>query len=163
MPLSIVHKKDIALDGSNAAMITGYGAYGISRSPFYIPAMQAWYDRARHDRLRACARRRRVGEAWHQAGYQATKPNTWKDFIACAQYLVDASTQPAQAVRMCAERRRHPDRPRDRGAARPVRRRVIRVPAADMLRFQTTANGPDQHSRVRRRATRPTASRRCTR
>ena len=28
------------------------------------------------------------GEDWHQAGQKATKPNTWKDFIACAEYLV---------------------------------------------------------------------------
>src|SRR3546814_4210073 len=29
------------------------------------------------------------GEAWHKGGFQATKANTWKDFNACAQYLVD--------------------------------------------------------------------------
>jgi prolyl oligopeptidase len=28
------------------------------------------------------------GEEWHKAGYKATKPNTWKDFIACAEYLI---------------------------------------------------------------------------
>ena len=28
------------------------------------------------------------GEAWYKAGYKATKPNTWKDFISCAEYLV---------------------------------------------------------------------------
>jgi prolyl oligopeptidase len=143
VPLSIVHKKGIKLDGSNTAMITGYGAYGNSTSPFYVPAMQGWYD---HAQVFAFAHVRgggEYGEAWHKAGFQETKPNTWKDFIACAQYLLDHKyTNPrklfgwAQSAGGILIGRAIEERPDLFGAA------VIRVPAADMLRFQTTANGP---------------------
>jgi prolyl oligopeptidase len=142
VPLSIVHKKGIKLDGSNTAMITGYGAYGDSTSPFYVPAMQGWYD---HAQVFAFAHVRgggEYGEAWHKAGMQVTKPNTWKDFIACAQYLVDHKyTNPrklfgwAQSAGGILIGRSIEERPDLFAAA------VIRVPAADMLRFQTTANG----------------------
>src|SRR5581483_5829484 len=144
VPLSIVHKKGIKLDGSNIAMITGYGAYGISTSPFYVPAMRSWYD---HAQVFAFAHVRgggELGEAWHQGGFQQTKPNTWKDFIACAQYLVDHKyTRPSKLFAWSQSAggiligRAIEERPDLFGAA------VIRVPSADMLRFQTTANGPD--------------------
>src|SRR5581483_3044786 len=144
VPLSIVHKKGIKLDGSNIAMITGYGAYGISTSPFYVPAMRSWYD---HAQVFAFAHVRgggELGEAWHQGGFQQTKPNTWKDFIACAQSLVDHKyTRPSKLFAWSQSAggiligRAIEERPDLFGAA------VIRVPSADMLRFQTTANGPD--------------------
>ena len=144
VPLSIVHKKGIALDGSNTAMITGYGAYGISVAPYYIPAMRSWYD---HAQIIAFAHVRgggELGEAWHQGGFKTTKANTWKDFIACAQYLVDHKyTRPsklfawAQSAGGILIGRALEERPDLFGAV------VDRVPAADMLRFQTTVNGPD--------------------
>ncbi|MBS0569198.1 MAG: S9 family peptidase [Proteobacteria bacterium] len=144
VPLTIVHKKGIKLDGSNTVMLTGYGAYGISFSPFYIPAMQSWYDHAQIIAFVHVRGGGELGEAWHQGGLKATKPNTWKDFIACAQYLVDKGyTKPARLFAWSQSAggiligRALEERP-DLFAAV-----VDRVPAADMLRFQTTANGPD--------------------
>ena len=144
VPLSIVHKKGIKRDGSNTVMITGYGAYGYSMSPFYVPAMQSWYD---HAQIIAFAHVRgggELGEAWHRGGFKDTKPNTWKDFIACAQYLVDNGyTKPSKLYAWSQSAggiligRAIEERPDLFGAV------VSRVPAADMLRFQTTANGPD--------------------
>lgn len=144
VPLSIIHKKGIALDGGNLTMITGYGAYGISFSPFYVPAMRAWYDRGAMIAFAHVRGGGELGEAWHKAGYQATKPNTWKDFIACAQYLsARRYTNPgklfgwAQSAGGILIGRAIEERPDLFGAV------VIRVPSADMLRLQTTANGPD--------------------
>ncbi|MDQ2932402.1 MAG: prolyl oligopeptidase family serine peptidase [Gemmatimonadota bacterium] len=144
VPLSIVHKKNVKLDGSNTAIITGYGAYGIGTSPFYFPAMRSWYD---HAQIFAFAHVRgggEYGEAWHLGGYKATKPNTWKDFIACAQYLVDNGyTKQAKLVGMAQSAggiligRAIEERPDLFAVA------IDRVPSADMLRFQTTASGPD--------------------
>ena len=144
VPLSIVHRKGIKLDGSSTAMITGYGAYGVSVSPFYVPGMQSWYD---HAQIFAFAHVRgggEYGEAWHLAGYKATKPNTWKDFIACAQYLVDHKyTNPhklfgwAQSAGGILLGRAIEERPDLFAVA------VDRVPLTDTLRFETTANGPD--------------------
>jgi prolyl oligopeptidase len=105
--------------------------------------MRSWYDRGDSIAFAHVRGGGEYGEAWHMAGFQATKPNTWKDFIACAQYLVDRRyTNPhklfgwAQSAGGILIGRAIEERPDLFGAA------VIRVPAADMVRFQTTANGP---------------------
>jgi prolyl oligopeptidase len=88
VPLSIVHHEDIKLDGTNPTLLMGYGAYGISMNPFYDHALLAWYEMGG---ILAIAHVRGGGEygvEWHKAGQKATKPNTWKDFIACAEYLI---------------------------------------------------------------------------
>jgi prolyl oligopeptidase len=87
IPLSIVHKKGIPLDGSNCCVLEGYGAYGIS----FTPHFSIRYSVAKRGVVLAFAHPRggsEKGEAWYKAGYKATKPNTWKDFISCAEYLV---------------------------------------------------------------------------
>ncbi len=144
VPLSIVHKKGMPLDGNNLTVLTGYGAYGINTEPFYVPAMRVIYDHGGEIAFAHVRGGGELGEAWHQAGMQATKPNTWKDFIACAQYLVDRKyTNPHKLVGFGQSAggiligRAIEERP-DLFAAS-----WIRVPAADMLRFETTANGPD--------------------
>ena len=88
VPLSIVHRKDITLDGKRPTILYGYGAYGISTLPEFNAGDLAWYSRGG---VRAFAHIRgggERGEPWHLAGYKATKPNTWKDGIACAEYLI---------------------------------------------------------------------------
>ena len=88
VPLSIVYPKDIKLDGSNPTLLYGYGSYGVTDDPVYIPRFLAWYELGG---VRATCHVRgggAYGEEWHLAGKQATKPNTWKDFIACAEYLI---------------------------------------------------------------------------
>jgi prolyl oligopeptidase len=87
VPLSIIYKKGIPMDGSNCCILTGYGAYGISASP----AFSIRYSLAKRGVVLAVAHPRggsEKGEAWYKAGYKTTKPNTWKDFISCAEYLV---------------------------------------------------------------------------
>ena len=89
VPLSIVYRKGIKLDGSNPALLRGYGAYGITEDPFFDPKYIAWFE---HGGVIAVAHIRgggEYGEDWHLAGKLLTKPNTWKDFIACAEYLVN--------------------------------------------------------------------------
>jgi len=87
IPLSIIHRKDLKLDGSASAILEGYGAYGIS----YTPAFNVRHSIALHGVVLAYAHVRggsEKGEAWYKAGYKTTKPNTWKDFISSAEYLV---------------------------------------------------------------------------
>jgi prolyl oligopeptidase len=87
IPLSIIHRKDISLDGSNSCILNGYGAYGIS----YSPAFSTRNSVANRGVVLAFAHVRggsEKGEAWYKAGFKTTKPNTWKDFISCAEYLV---------------------------------------------------------------------------
>jgi prolyl oligopeptidase len=88
VPLSIVHRRDLVRDGSAPTFMQGYGAYGFNTEPFLVPAHFAYFDRGF---VRAFCHVRgggEKGEAWYRAGYQGSKANTWKDFIACAEYLV---------------------------------------------------------------------------
>ncbi len=88
VPMSIIHKKGAKLDGNNPTLLYGYGSYGITEEPFYSISRLAWLDAGG---VYAIANPRGTsvyGQEWYKAGYQATKPNTWKDFIACAEYLV---------------------------------------------------------------------------
>jgi prolyl oligopeptidase len=87
IPLSIIRRKDLKLDGSASAILEGYGAYGISMTP----AFNVRRSIALHGVVLAYAHVRggsEKGEAWYKAGYKTTKPNTWKDFIASAEYLI---------------------------------------------------------------------------
>ncbi len=97
VPLSIVHRRGLIRDGRNPTLLNGYGAYGMSTEPFLVPAHFAFFDRGF---VRAFCHVRgggEKGEAWYRAGFQATKPNTWKDLIACAEYLVrEGYTAPAR-------------------------------------------------------------------
>jgi prolyl oligopeptidase len=87
IPLSIIHLKGIPMDGSNSCILEGYGAYGIS----YSPRFSVQRSVVLHGVVVAYAHPRggsEKGEAWYKGGYKTTKPNTWKDFISCAEYLV---------------------------------------------------------------------------
>jgi prolyl oligopeptidase len=87
IPLSIVRRKDLKLDGSASAILEGYGAYGISMTPTFNVRRSI----ALHGVVLAYAHVRggsEKGEAWYKAGYKTTKPNTWKDFISSAEYLI---------------------------------------------------------------------------
>ncbi len=89
IPLSITHRKNMPLDGSSPTLLYGYGAYSISILPYYDPMFLAWYEKGGIFAICHVRGGGEYGEEWHLAGKQATKPNTWRDFIACGQYLVD--------------------------------------------------------------------------
>src|SRR5208283_1853672 len=87
IPLSIIYKKGISLGGSNCCILTGYGAYGYSYTP-YFSILNSVATRGvvlAYAHVRGGSEK---GEAWYKAGFKNTKPNTWKDFISCAEYLV---------------------------------------------------------------------------
>ncbi|NTU57705.1 MAG: S9 family peptidase [Chlorobiaceae bacterium] len=88
IPLSLIHNRGIAKDGHNPVLIYGYGAYGNSMTPFFSPSLLLWTNKGG---ILAVAHVRgggELGDAWHKAGMKTSKPNTWKDLIACAEYLV---------------------------------------------------------------------------
>ena len=89
VPLSIVHRRDIKMDGSSPAWLEGYGAYGITYDPSFRPTWLAFLEQGG---LFAVAHVRgggEYGEDWHNGGRQLTKQHTIDDFIACAQYLIE--------------------------------------------------------------------------
>src|SRR5271156_42002 len=96
VPLSIVYKKGVKLDGTNPTLLQGYGAYGITEDPSFDPRRIAWFERGGVLAVAHVRGGGEYGEEWHKAGYKLTKPNTWRDVIACGQYLIDQKyTSPA--------------------------------------------------------------------
>jgi prolyl oligopeptidase len=97
IPLSIIHRKDVKLDGTNPTLLYAYGSYGISSSPSFSAGRIAWFE---HGGVFAVAHVRgggENGEEWHAAGKDANKINTINDFIDCAQWLIDNKyTSPAK-------------------------------------------------------------------
>ena len=90
IPLNIIRKKGARLDGSNPALLTGYGGFGISTKPsFQGVNARMWLDQGgifAEANIRGGAE---YGEEWHHAGNLTHKQNVFDDFLACAQYLVD--------------------------------------------------------------------------
>jgi prolyl oligopeptidase len=142
VPLSIVHKKGMKLDGTNPTILYGYGAYGISQTPFYSPQYLAWFE---HGGVFAVAHVRgggENGEEWYKGGYQQTKPNTWRDAIACAEWLVaQRYTSPAKLAIEGGSQggiyvgRSITERPDLFGAA------IDQVPVSDAIRSSFESNG----------------------
>ena len=87
--MSIIYKKGLKLDGNNPVCMLAYGAYGITMDSGFSPSFQAWLDRGGIDAIAHVRGGGENGEDWYKAGYKLTKPNTWRDLIACAQYLID--------------------------------------------------------------------------
>jgi prolyl oligopeptidase len=142
IPLSIIYKRGIKLDGSNPTLLAGYGAYGISREPGFNPILLTWYEKGGIYAVAHVRGGGEYGEDWYKAGYKLTKPNTWKDFIACAQYLIqNGYTSPAKLAGTGGSAggiligRSITERPDLFGAA------IIQVGCSDMLRMETTPNG----------------------
>jgi len=89
VPLSIVYKKGLKLDGSNPTWLEGYGSYGITMDPFFDPKYLGGFEKGGVFAVAHVSGGGEDGEDWHLAGKLLTKPNTWKDFIACAEYLIN--------------------------------------------------------------------------
>jgi prolyl oligopeptidase len=96
VPLSIIYKRGLKLDGSNPLLLNGYGAYGSSLDPYFDPINLAWLEQGGALAFAHVRGGGEYGDDWHKAGQKLTKPNTWHDFIACAEYLIENKyTSPA--------------------------------------------------------------------
>lgn len=142
VPMSIVYKKGIKLDGTNPTYITAYGAYGSTENPGFSTRRLPFYELGG---IRAMAHVRGggiYGEEWHMAGFKQTKPNTWKDLIACAEYLIEQGYTSKEYLAISGGSaggitigRAITERPDLFAAA------VISVGSLDILRAETTPNG----------------------
>ena len=97
--------------------------YGDAFTPGFSRRYMAWLERGGVLAIAHVRGGGEFGESWHLAGKKLTKPNTWRDFIASAQYLADHKYTTVRAPRhLEPERRRHPHRPLRHRAPRPLRR-----------------------------------------
>ena len=90
VPMFVVHRPGVALDGTNPTLLTGYGGFNLSQTPRFSALATTWL---RSGGVFALANMRggsEFGEEWHQSGMLANKQNVFDDFIAAAEHLVEA-------------------------------------------------------------------------
>ncbi|WP_374465024.1 prolyl oligopeptidase family serine peptidase [Chryseobacterium sp.] len=145
VPLSIIYPKNIKMDGSTPAYITGYGGYGISYTPRFSNRLSVLLEQGVVLAVAHVRGGGEKGDKWHRDGMKAKKPNTWKDFIACSEYLVNQKyTSPSKLIGNGASMggvligRAITERPDLYGVA------IAEVGMTNVLRSQNSANGDNQ-------------------
>ena len=88
IPMSIVYRKGVKLDGSAPLLLYGYGSYGASIPPTFSSSRLSLLDRGVIFVIGHIRGGGEMGEEWRQAGRMMNKMNTFTDFIACAEALI---------------------------------------------------------------------------
>jgi prolyl oligopeptidase len=89
VPLNIIRRKGVALNGRNPTLLTGYGGYGLNRKPGFLgPSGRVWLEQGGVYVIANLRGGGEYGEEWHQAGNLTRKQNVFDDFIACAEHLI---------------------------------------------------------------------------
>lgn len=89
IPLFLVHKKGLKMDGSNPTLLYGYGGFNITLTPGFSSLRLALLERGfvfAQANLRGGGE---YGERWHEAGTKLKKQNVFDDFIAAAEWLIN--------------------------------------------------------------------------
>ena len=97
VPISLVVKRD-ALGQPTPLYLYGYGAYGESLDPWFSHARLSLLDRGVAFAIAHVRGGGELGEAWYRAGKQEHKHNTFSDFIACAEHLIDKGLTRAEQL-----------------------------------------------------------------
>lgn len=143
IPISLIYKKGTRLDSDRPTLIRAYGAYGITQAPSFNPAALAWLERG--GVIGTCHVRGggEFGEEWHRQGQKLAKANTWRDLIACAEFMVERKFTRKEKLAILGGSaggitigRALTERPDLFAAAVPM------VGMLDPLRFEFTPNGP---------------------
>jgi oligopeptidase B len=96
VPLSLVYKKGLVKNGKAPLLLYGYGAYGISMDPGFSSDRLSLLDRGFVYAIAHIRGGADLGKPWHEDGRMLKKRNTFTDFIACAEFLIDQKfTSPA--------------------------------------------------------------------
>jgi oligopeptidase B len=90
VPMTILHRRDLAMDGSNPAYMYGYGAYGSSVEAHFRTSWLTWLQRGFVVAIAHVRGGGLLGEHWYQEGKLHKKENTFEDFIACAETLISS-------------------------------------------------------------------------
>jgi oligopeptidase B len=96
VPLSLVYRKGIEANGKNPLLLVGYGSYGASYPDYFSSNRLSLLDRGVVVAIAHIRGGSEMGRKWYEDGKFLNKMNTFKDFIVCAEYLVQAGwTAPA--------------------------------------------------------------------
>jgi prolyl oligopeptidase len=97
VPMFVVHKRGLKLDGGNPALITGYGGFNVSYPPHFSSEAVIWVENGGVFALPSLRGGAEYGEEWHVAGRLGKKQNVFDDFISAAEWLIDNKyTSPAR-------------------------------------------------------------------
>ena len=142
IPVNIIRRKGIALDGSHPCVVTGYGGYGVNMSPYFSASIRVLVEQGLVFAEANIRGGGEFGDDWHRQGSLTQKQNVFDDFYAACRHLIDAGyTRPERlaltggsngGLLMGATLTQHP------GLARCV---VSHVGIYDMLRVELSSNG----------------------
>lgn len=88
IPLVVIRRKGMILDGSAPTLLYGYGGYGVSLAPNFDFTRRLWFDAGGVLAIAHLRGGGEFGEDWHKAGSLTRKQNVFDDFIACAEWLI---------------------------------------------------------------------------
>ena len=89
VPMAIVYKNGLKKDGSNPALIYSYGSYGYSTDVHFSVSMYSLIDRGFVYAIAQIRGGSDLGEQWYEDGKLLNKKNTFTDFIACSEKLIN--------------------------------------------------------------------------
>ena len=99
IPISLVYRKGMWKDGQNPLFLYGYGAYGNSREPYFSSTRLSLLDRGFIYAIAHVRGGAEMGRQWYEKGKVLFKKNTFTDFIACAEHLINENyTSPEKLV-----------------------------------------------------------------
>jgi len=90
VPISLVHRRDVTANGTAPGLIYGYGAYEICIDPYFSVARLSLLDRGFVYAIAHVRGGGEMGRQWYDTGKMEYKTNTFTDFVACADHLVDS-------------------------------------------------------------------------
>lgn len=89
VPMFIIHRKGIELDGRNPTLLYGYGGFNASLTPRYRVSWAVWMEMGGIVAVPNLRGGGEYGEEWHEAGTKLRKQNVFDDFIAAAEWLIE--------------------------------------------------------------------------
>jgi oligopeptidase B len=98
VPISLLHRKDVALDGSAPCLLYGYGSYGYSMPASFSAARLSLVDRGFVFAIAHIRGGTEKGWRWYREGKLANKHNTFSDFIAAGDHLRDRALVAADGI-----------------------------------------------------------------